>query len=82
MKTLYIECNMGAAGDMLMAALLELCEDKGDLLHKINGLGLSGVHVEAFPGQMRHYGTVSVRIRPGGRIRRRTRAWPWTQPRT
>ncbi|MDR3000379.1 MAG: LarC family nickel insertion protein, partial [Fibromonadaceae bacterium] len=24
MKTLYFECNMGAAGDMLMAALLEL----------------------------------------------------------
>ena len=24
MKTLYIECNMGAAGDMLTAALLEL----------------------------------------------------------
>ena len=24
MRTLYIECNMGAAGDMLMAALSEL----------------------------------------------------------
>ncbi len=27
MKTLYIECNMGAAGDMLMAALYELLEE-------------------------------------------------------
>lgn len=24
MKILYLECNMGAAGDMLMAALYEL----------------------------------------------------------
>ena len=24
MKTLYIECNMGVAGDMLMGALYEL----------------------------------------------------------
>ena len=27
MKTLYIECNMGAAGDMLMAALYELLSE-------------------------------------------------------
>ena len=27
MKTLYLECNMGAAGDMLMAALTELMKD-------------------------------------------------------
>ena len=27
MKTLYLECTMGAAGDMLTAALLELHED-------------------------------------------------------
>ena len=27
MKTLYLECGMGAAGDMLTAALLELMPD-------------------------------------------------------
>ena len=47
MKTLYIECNMGAAGDMLMAALYELLEDKEGFLRAMNGLGLPGVRVEA-----------------------------------
>ena len=28
LNPLYIECNMGAAGDMLIAVLLELCPDK------------------------------------------------------
>ena len=47
MKTLYIECNMGAAGDMLMAALYELLTDKQEFLDTMNGLGLPGVQVEA-----------------------------------
>ena len=47
MKTLYIECNMGAAGDMLMAALYELLEDKQSFLDTMNRLGLPGVQVEA-----------------------------------
>lgn len=47
MKTLYFECSMGAAGDMLMAALLELIPDKQNFIEKMNALGLPGVHVEA-----------------------------------
>ena len=47
MKTLYIECNMGAAGDMLMSALYELLEDKEAFLSTMNSLGLPGVAVEA-----------------------------------
>lgn len=35
-KTLYIECNMGAAGDMLMGALLELTDRPEDMLREIN----------------------------------------------
>ena len=49
MKTLYLECNMGAAGDMLTAALLELAEDKQAFLDRMNSLGLPGVQVEAEP---------------------------------
>lgn len=43
MKTLYLECNMGAAGDMLSAALLELHPDPEDFVHRLNHLGLPGV---------------------------------------
>ena len=36
MKSLYIECNMGAAGDMLMGALYELCDQKEKFLSDMN----------------------------------------------
>ena len=51
MKTLYIECAMGCAGDMLTAALFELLseEQKAAFLEKMNGLGLPGVRVAAEP---------------------------------
>ena len=49
MKTLYIQCEMGAAGDMLAAALLELAPDREALLAEINALGIPGVSVTAEP---------------------------------
>ena len=45
MKILYIECAMGAAGDMLMAALSELLPDPDAFVARMNALGLPGVHV-------------------------------------
>lgn len=43
MKTLYLQCNMGAAGDMLTAALLELMPDPDAVVEELNGLGIPGV---------------------------------------
>lgn len=61
MKTIYLECNMGAAGDMLMGALYEICEEKELFLQimtdalapyevtvsadKVTKCGISGTHM-------------------------------------
>ncbi|MBQ6221825.1 MAG: nickel pincer cofactor biosynthesis protein LarC [Solobacterium sp.] len=47
MKTIYIECNMGAAGDMLTAALLEVQDDPQKALNELNALGIPGVEYVA-----------------------------------
>lgn len=49
MKQLYLDCSMGAAGDMLAAALYELCPDKQETLAELNGLGIPGIVYEARP---------------------------------
>ena len=64
MKVLYFDCEMGAAGDMLMAALYQLLDEKRqkEFLETMNGLGLDGVTVEAQPSKKCGIGGIHMAV--------------------
>ena len=51
MKTLYLDCGNGAAGDMISAALWELTENKEEFIEEVNSIGIPGVKTYALPAQ-------------------------------
>ena len=51
MKTLYLDCGNGAAGDMISAALWELTENKEEFISEVNSIGIPGVKTYALPSQ-------------------------------
>ncbi|HEV2755201.1 MAG TPA: nickel pincer cofactor biosynthesis protein LarC [Actinomycetota bacterium] len=71
MRTLYVDCVSGAAGDMLLAALLDAGADGGAVRAALDSLGLPGVGIEVRDvrrGSLRA-AKVDV-IAPGGQERR------------
>ncbi len=67
MKTLFIDASMGAAGDMLTAALLELVNNKKEILEKLNSLPIPNTTISSEPSsKCGIYGT-HVRVEVSGK---------------
>ena len=61
MKTLFIECRMGAAGDMLTAALLELFPEPEKIIAEMNSFGIP--EVEYIPEEAEKCGIKGTHMR-------------------
>jgi len=46
MRTLYLECNAGVSGDMLLGALSDLLPDSSEVKALIESAGIPGITVE------------------------------------
>lgn len=66
MKTLYLDCGMGAAGDMLTAALLELLPEREKMVEELNGLGIPGVEFSCEAASKCGIGGTHVSVRVHG----------------
>ncbi len=62
MKTLYLECNAGASGDMILGALSDLLYDPKDAKRIIESAGIPDVEVIVESGEKNHITGTRVRI--------------------
>lgn len=67
MKTIYLECNMGAAGDMLMAALYELIDDKEAFRKTMQSLPLEPIEIDFQEAQKCGVRGTHIEVTVGGR---------------
>lgn len=66
MRILYLDCGMGAAGDMLTAALLELLPDRDAFVQELNSLGIPGVEFSPEKSEKQGIAGTHMRVRIHG----------------
>lgn len=66
MKTLYIECNAGASGDMILGALTDLLGNREEFGQTIESLGIPGVKVSAETGESKKITGTKIHITVDG----------------
>ncbi|MBQ4411773.1 MAG: DUF111 family protein, partial [Candidatus Methanomethylophilus sp.] len=52
MRTIYLQCNAGASGDMIVSALAGLLADPRELVAMIDSAGIPGLTVALEKGDM------------------------------
>ena len=67
MKTIFFECNMGAAGDMIMAALLELHDEPQAFIEKVNNIGIPNVKITAVPSLKLGISGMNIKVTVNGK---------------
>lgn len=66
MRTLYLECNAGVSGDMLLGALSDLLKDPFELKGMIEGLGIPGIVCNVSIDEKSKISGIRVSISCGG----------------
>ena len=62
MRSLYLECNAGASGDMMLGALAALLDDPSELKPMLESVGIPGIKVEVQKGETFNIAGTRVRI--------------------
>ncbi len=66
MKTLYLECNAGASGDMILGALTDLLKDPFEFKQMIESAGIPGVAAEVEVDEQSAVAGIRVHIKVDG----------------
>ncbi|MBR4203194.1 MAG: DUF111 family protein, partial [Candidatus Methanomethylophilaceae archaeon] len=62
MRTLYLECNAGVSGDMLLGALADLLDNPSEIKQMIESAGIPGIEIKVFTKEVNHINGNKVEV--------------------